>query len=81
MTSPLFAPIALRGLTLANRIAVSPMCQYQSVHGSPTDWHIVHMGRYAIGGAGIVFSSPTRWMRPRTGGRSGSNTRNQSQAP
>jgi 2,4-dienoyl-CoA reductase-like NADH-dependent reductase (Old Yellow Enzyme family) len=55
----LFEPFTLKGVTARNRIVVSPMCQYQSEHGSPTDWHIVHMGRYAIGGAGIVFYEET----------------------
>ncbi len=60
MTLPkLFTPFTLKSVTARNRIVVSPMCQYQSVHGSPTDWHIVHMGRYAIGGAGIVFYEET----------------------
>ena len=58
-TPLLLTPFALRGVTARNRIVVSPMCQYQSLHGSPTDWHIVHMGRYAIGGAGIVFYEET----------------------
>ena len=58
-SSKLFEPFSLKGVTARNRIVVSPMCQYQSLHGSPTDWHIVHMGRYAIGGAGIVFYEET----------------------
>lgn len=55
----LFEPVALKGVTARNPIVVSPMCQYQSVDGSPTDWHFVHMGRYAVGGAGIVFYEET----------------------
>jgi 2,4-dienoyl-CoA reductase-like NADH-dependent reductase (Old Yellow Enzyme family) len=55
----LFEPFTLKSVTARNRIVVSPMCQYQSRDGSPTDWHIVHMGRYAIGGAGIVFYEET----------------------
>ncbi|WP_454689163.1 NADH:flavin oxidoreductase/NADH oxidase [Achromobacter aloeverae] len=55
----LFSPITLKGVAARNPIAVSPMCQYQSVDGSPTDWHFVHMGRYAVGGAGIVFYEET----------------------
>jgi 2,4-dienoyl-CoA reductase-like NADH-dependent reductase (Old Yellow Enzyme family) len=51
----LFTPITLRGITARNRIVVSPMCQYVSVDGGPTDWQFVHFGRYAMGGAGIVF--------------------------
>jgi 2,4-dienoyl-CoA reductase-like NADH-dependent reductase (Old Yellow Enzyme family) len=60
MTQPkLFQPVTLGGVTARNPIVVSPMCQYMSVDGSPTDWHMVHMGRYAVGGAGIVFYEET----------------------
>jgi 2,4-dienoyl-CoA reductase-like NADH-dependent reductase (Old Yellow Enzyme family) len=55
----LFTPITLRRITARNRIVVSPMCQYASVDGGPTDWHLVHLGKFAIGGAGIVFSEET----------------------
>lgn len=55
----LFQPYELRGITARNRIVVSPMCQYCSVDGSPTDWHLVNSGRYAIGGSGIVFYEET----------------------
>jgi 2,4-dienoyl-CoA reductase-like NADH-dependent reductase (Old Yellow Enzyme family) len=55
----LFQPISIKSVTARNRIVVSPMCQYQSEEGSPTDWHLVHMGRYAVGGAGIVFYEET----------------------
>lgn len=55
----LFQPISLKGVTARNRIVVSPMCQYASDDGAPSDWHFVHMGRYAVGGAGIVFSEET----------------------
>jgi 2,4-dienoyl-CoA reductase-like NADH-dependent reductase (Old Yellow Enzyme family) len=55
----LFSPIRLRGITARNRIMVSPMCQYASVGGAPTDWHLAHLGRYAMGGAGIVFGEET----------------------
>jgi 2,4-dienoyl-CoA reductase-like NADH-dependent reductase (Old Yellow Enzyme family) len=55
----LFTPIALRGLTARNRIVVSPMSQYCSVAGEPTDWHLVHLGKFAMGGAGIVFVEET----------------------
>src|SRR5258706_258837 len=47
MTSPLFEPIRLRGLTLENRVMVSPMCQYSAVDGSMTDWHFAHLGMLA----------------------------------
>ncbi len=55
----LFEPLALRGVTTRNRIVVSPMCQYVSVDGAPTDWHLVHLGKFAMGGAGIVFFEDT----------------------
>lgn len=55
----LFTPLTLRGVTVKNRIVVSPMCQYASVDGAPGDWHLAHLGRYAIGGAGIVFYEET----------------------
>ena len=58
MTSPshLFRPLTLRGLTLKNRIVVSPMCQYSSTDGFADDWHLVHLGSRAVGGAGLVVT-------------------------
>jgi len=56
---PLFAPLTLRGLTLPNRIVVSPMCQYSATDGTVGDWHLVHLGSRAIGGAGLVMSEMT----------------------
>lgn len=53
--SRLFTPITLAGVTFANRIFVSPMCQYSSRDGLPTDWHFVHLGSRAVGGAGLVM--------------------------
>jgi 2,4-dienoyl-CoA reductase-like NADH-dependent reductase (Old Yellow Enzyme family) len=55
----LFEPLALRGLRLANRILVSPMCQYSSVDGFANDWHLVHLGSRAVGGAALVFTEAT----------------------
>jgi len=55
----LFQPLSMRGLTARNRIVASPMCQYHSVDGGPTDWQMVHIGRMAVGGAGIVFGEET----------------------
>ena len=52
----LFSPLTLRSITLPNRIMVSPMCQYSSVDGFATDWHLVHLGSRAVGGAGLVFT-------------------------
>ncbi len=51
----LFSPFTVRGLTLRNRIVVSPMCQYSSVDGLLTDWHFVHLGSRAVGGAALVI--------------------------
>ncbi len=55
----LFTPLKLGGLTLRNRVVVSPMCQYSSGEGGPGDWHLVHLGKFALGGAGIVFCEET----------------------
>ena len=55
----LFTPIALRGVTLKNRIVISPMCQYSAVDGHANDWHLVHLGRFALGGAAMVFTEAT----------------------
>jgi 2,4-dienoyl-CoA reductase-like NADH-dependent reductase (Old Yellow Enzyme family) len=52
----LFSPLKQRSIMLPNRIAVSPMCQYSSVDGFASDWHLVHLGSRAIGGAGVVFT-------------------------
>ena len=60
MAQPLlFTPIKLAGLTARNRIVVSPMCQYSSDEGGPNDWHLVHLGKFALGGAAIVFCEET----------------------
>lgn len=58
-TPPAFVPLAIRGLELANRIVVSPMCQYSAADGVPGDWHLVHLGSRAIGGAGLVIAEAT----------------------
>lgn len=55
----LFSPLTIRGVSLPNRIAVSPMCQYSSVDGQATDWHFVHLGSRAVGGAGMVMVEAT----------------------
>lgn len=54
--SLLYSPFKLRELTLKNRIVVSPMCQYSSKDGMANDWHLVHLGTRAVGGAGLVFT-------------------------
>src|SRR6266700_1739372 len=59
MSSVLFSPFALRHLTLANRIVVSPMCQYSAVDGRATDWHIVHWGQLLVSGAGMFTIEAT----------------------
>jgi anthraniloyl-CoA monooxygenase len=56
---PMFQPFRLRGMTLANRVVVSPMCQYSATDGVPNDWHMVHLGSRAIGGAGLIFTEMT----------------------
>jgi anthraniloyl-CoA monooxygenase len=56
---PMFQPFRLRGMTVPNRVVVSPMCQYSAVDGMPNDWHLVHLGSRAVGGAGLVFSEMT----------------------
>ncbi|HUB52142.1 MAG TPA: hypothetical protein VL986_08345, partial [Terracidiphilus sp.] len=55
MTVPLFSPFKLRSVEFANRIGVSPMCQYSSHDGFASDWHLVHLGSRAQGGAGLVI--------------------------
>lgn len=55
----LLRPLEIRGATLRNRIAVSPMCQYCSTGGFPDDWHLVHLGSRAVGGAGLVMAEAT----------------------
>jgi 2,4-dienoyl-CoA reductase-like NADH-dependent reductase (Old Yellow Enzyme family) len=55
----LFDPLVLKGLTLSNRIIVSPMCEYSSVDGFANDWHFVHLGSRAVGGAALVFTEAT----------------------
>jgi 2,4-dienoyl-CoA reductase-like NADH-dependent reductase (Old Yellow Enzyme family) len=57
--SHLFSPITLRGTTFADRAWVSPMCQYSSEDGRPTDWHLVHLGALAQGGAALVMTEAT----------------------
>jgi 2,4-dienoyl-CoA reductase-like NADH-dependent reductase (Old Yellow Enzyme family) len=59
MTASLFSSFTLRETTVRNRIGVSPMCQYSAVDGVATDWHLVHLGSRAVGGAGLVLSEAT----------------------
>ncbi len=59
MTSPLFQPIELAGLTLPNRIVIAPMCQYTAEDGDATDWHVIHLGHLALSGAGLLILEAT----------------------
>ena len=59
MTSTLFSPVTYRGLTLKNRVIVAPMCQYSARHGFANDWHLVHLGRFALGGFSLVMAEAT----------------------
>jgi anthraniloyl-CoA monooxygenase len=56
---PMFTPYTLRGLELKNRVVVSPMCQYSADEGMPNEWHLVHLGSRAMGGAALVFTEMT----------------------
>jgi anthraniloyl-CoA monooxygenase len=56
---PMFLPFTLRGMTLVNRVVVSPMAQYSAVDGVPGDWHLVHYGHRALGGAGLLYTEMT----------------------
>src|SRR5512144_401959 len=55
----LFTPLTLRGTTFRNRVWVAPMCQYSATDGLPNDWHLMHLGVRAVGGAGLVLSEAT----------------------
>jgi 2,4-dienoyl-CoA reductase-like NADH-dependent reductase (Old Yellow Enzyme family) len=57
--SNLFEPLTIRSVTLRNRVAVSPMCQYSSTDGYATEWHLVHLGSRAVGGAALVMTEAT----------------------
>ncbi|MFB6156018.1 MAG: NADH:flavin oxidoreductase/NADH oxidase [Haloferacaceae archaeon] len=59
MTADLFTPLSLRDTELPNRVMVSPMCQYSAPDGVATDWHFVHLGSRAVGGAGVVMTEAT----------------------
>src|ERR1035437_4435750 len=63
MASVLFSSITLRGLTLPNRVVVSPMCQYNSNDGSANDWHLMHLGNMSLGAAGLVMCEMTNVNR------------------
>ena len=59
MTNKLFSPLKLREVTFRNRIFVSPMCQYSATDGVPNDWHLVHYGSRAVGGASLIIAEAT----------------------
>jgi len=59
MTNKLFSPLKLREVTFRNRIFVSPMCQYSAIDGVPNDWHLVHLGSRAVGGASLIIAEAT----------------------
>ena len=59
MAAALFQPIALRGLTLRNRIVISPLCEYSALEGCATDWHVIHLGHLALSGAGLLIIEAT----------------------
>lgn len=59
MSSLLFEPLMLRGLTIPNRVVVSPMCQYSANGGSASDWHLIHIGHLALSGAGLLIVEAT----------------------
>jgi anthraniloyl-CoA monooxygenase len=58
-TPPMFAPYRLRSMALVNRVVMSPMAQYSAIDGMPGDWHLVHYGSRAIGGAGLIYTEMT----------------------
>jgi 2,4-dienoyl-CoA reductase-like NADH-dependent reductase (Old Yellow Enzyme family) len=59
MSSKLFTPFSIGGMTLANRVTIAPMCQYSAVHGSMTDWHLMHLGMLAVSGASMLLIEAT----------------------
>src|SRR3982074_2162092 len=63
-TPSLFEPLTLGGLTLANRIAVSPMCQYSAENGAANDWHLQHLGSLSLSGAGLIIVEQTAVETP-----------------
>jgi 2,4-dienoyl-CoA reductase-like NADH-dependent reductase (Old Yellow Enzyme family) len=70
MERMLFTPLAIRGVTLRNRIVVSPMLTYSATNGHANDWHLAHLTQFAAGGAGLVFMESTKidpagWLQSR----------------
>ncbi len=61
--APMFTPFRIGKMVVPNRVMVSPMCQYSAEDGTPTDWHMVHLGGMAVGGAGLVYTEMTNVSR------------------
>lgn len=59
MSSALFSPLQLRNLTLPNRVIISPMCQYSATDGCASDWHLMHIGQFAVSGSGMMIVEMT----------------------
>ena len=59
MSAKLFSEIPVGGLTLRNRIIVAPMCQYSAADGVANDWHLMHLGQFAVAGVGLLFTEAT----------------------
>ena len=59
MASKLFSPLQIKSLTFKNRITISPMCQYSAIDGFANDWHLVHLGSRASGGAALIIQEAT----------------------
>src|SRR3970282_2669481 len=59
MSSILFSPLQIKSITLKNRIAISPMCQYSATDGFANDWHLVHLGSRATGGTALIIQAAT----------------------
>ena len=60
METMLFSPMTLRGVRLKNRIVLAPMLTYSAVDGYVNEWHFMHLGKYAVGGCGLVFVESTK---------------------
>ena len=63
MASLLFSPLTIRGVTMPNRVVMPPLCQYSAIEGLANDWHRVQLGRFAVGGFGLIFTEVTSVMR------------------
>ena len=63
MASLLFSPLTIRGVTMPNRVVMPPLCQYSAIEGLANDWHMVQLGRFAVGGFGLIFTEVTSVMR------------------